>query len=322
MQPPQSEGDRQRGDSPTSGVASTDSAAFGPAAGEGGCPPPLEWQDVLREFHSQANAWYLDRRNYCISGRTLGSGPPLYLLNGFTGTHELYALLVWLLRDQYRCVLFDYAMPATRGPVTLGDLADDLVAVGDAAGDASWTVFAPSFGGLVALEAMRRHPGRVNGAILQAAFAHRSLSQFERFLIRVCALHPGKLRHLPLRTFIQRQSHRRWFPPFDRTRWQFLADNTGAVPLADLARRAAMIRDGDLRPVLKEIKQPVLLVRAEGDGQVLEDCGHVLSAGLPRVKVEFLNDTGQYTYLTHPHRLAKLIRTFFEMPGDEPRVGT
>src|SRR4051794_40624857 len=58
-------------------------------ATESACPPPLAWVDVLADFHRQAEAWYLDRPNYRLSGRTLGSGPPLYFLNGFSGTHEL-----------------------------------------------------------------------------------------------------------------------------------------------------------------------------------------------------------------------------------------
>ncbi len=277
---------------------------------EGACPPPLEWQEVLREFHRQADAWYLDRKDVRISGRTIGTGPPLYLLNGFSGTHELYALLAWLLRDRYRCVLSDYAMPPSRGAATLADLADDLIAVADAAGDRQIDLFAPLFGGLVALEAMRRHPDRIARGVLQGAFAHRSLSRFERLLIHLCAWHPGKLRHLPLRGILQTQSHRRWFPPFDRTRWQFLFDNTGAVPVAGMARRAAIVRDCDLRPVLKEIRQPILLVRTEGEGRILEECCRVLSSGLPNAQVEWMNDTGHFAYLTHPHRLAKVIDGF------------
>jgi pimeloyl-ACP methyl ester carboxylesterase len=279
-------------------------------AGEGGCPPPLEWQDVLREFHRQAEAWYLDRKDCRISGRTIGSGPPLYLLNGFSGTHELHALLVWLLRDRYRCVVFDYATPSVRGGVVLADLADDLIAVADAAGDRQVDIFAPLFGGLVALEAMRRHPARIRRAVVQGGFARRSLSRFERLLIRLCALHPGRLRHLPLRGILQTQSHRRWFPPFDRTRWQFLYDNTGAVPLAEMASRAAIVRDCDLGPVLNEVRQPVLLVKTEGDGPILETCGEELSNALPNAKVEWMNDTGHFAYLTHPHRLAKVIHGF------------
>src|SRR5262249_44656505 len=147
---------------------------------DGGCPPPLEWQEVLREFHRQADAWYLDRKDSRISGRTLGSGRPLYLLNGFSGTHELYALLVWLLRGRYRCWQFGYVTPASRGRFTLADLADDLLAVADAADDRRFDVFAPLLGGLVAMEAMRHYPDRIGRGILQGAFAHRRLSRAER----------------------------------------------------------------------------------------------------------------------------------------------
>ncbi|MGE5194789.1 MAG: alpha/beta fold hydrolase [Deltaproteobacteria bacterium] len=295
----------------SSAVSARSTPTTGAAPAEGGCPPPLEWQEVLREFHQQADAWYHDRKNYRIVGRSFGSGPPLYLLNGFSGTHELHALLVWLLRDRYRCVLFDYATPPARGHVTLTDLADDLIAVADAAGDRRFDVFAPLFGGLVAMDAMGRHPDRIGRGVLQGAFAHRSLSRLERLLIRLCDWNPGKLRHLPLRGILQTQSHRRWFPPFDRTRWQFLFDNTGSVPLAEMARRAAIVRDCDLRPVLKEIRQPILLVRTEGEGKILEECCPVLASGLPHAKVEWMSDTGHFPYLTHPHRLAKVIDGFF-----------
>ncbi len=283
-----------------------------PPASEGGCPPPLEWQEILREFHAQADNWYLDRGDYRLAGRTMGSGPPLYLLNSFTGTHELYALLVWLLRDQYRCVMFDDCLAGARGRVTLDHLANDLLAVADTAGDRRFDVFAPSFGGLVAMTAMRSHSDRIGRALIQGGFAHRTLTRFERVLIRVCSRHPGRLRHLPLRGIIQQQNHRRWFPPFDKTRWRFLFDNTGAVPIAELARRAAIVRDSDLRPIVQEIRQPVRLVRTEGNGSILDRCCDELSAGLPNATEEFIDNTGQFPWLTHPHRLAKVIREFLE----------
>lgn len=284
-------------------------------AGESQCPPPLAWQEVLREFHRTADAWYLDRGNYRISGRTLGSGPPLYFLNGFSGTHELYALLVWLLRDHYRCVLFDYAVAGGCGPVALDRLTADLIAVADTCGDEACDLFASSLGGLVALSAMQREPGRFRRAILQGAFALRELTFAERSLIRLCRILPGKLRHLPGRRFLQRQNHLPWFPPFDTTRWEFLAANTGEVPLGSLARLAALVRDCDLRAVLKDVSQPALLVGTEGEGRILEHCGKVLAEGLPHARQEYLNGTGQFPFLTHPHRLAKVMRAFLE-PAD------
>jgi pimeloyl-ACP methyl ester carboxylesterase len=280
-----------------------------PPTAETACPPPLEWQDVLREFHRQADTWYLDRPQYRISGRTVGCGPPLYLLNGFAGTHELYALLVWLLRDQFRCVLFDYPIPR-HGLGTLDGLADDVVAVADVCGDESCSLFASSFGGLVALTALDRHPQRIERAVLQAAFAHRDLSGMERVLLQIGRWLPARLRHVPARAAIQRQNQLRWFPPFDTTRWQFYLENSGATPVSELARRGKIIRDCDLRPQLRRIEQPVLVVCSEGDGQILAGCGDGLAAGLPRGTLESLNDTGPISFLTHPHRLAKIIRPF------------
>jgi pimeloyl-ACP methyl ester carboxylesterase len=282
------------------------------ATPETGCPPPLAWSDVLADFHKQADAWYLDRPKYRLSGRTLGAGPPLYLLNGFSGTHELHSLFVWLLRDRYRCVLFDYSVPVGGKPLTLDDMADDLVAIADTCGDRKFSVFASSFGGLVALTAMGRHPHRIDRAIVHAGFAHRSLSWFERLLIDVCRRIPLRLRHFPGRGAVQRQNHRRWFPPFDGTRWQFFSDNTGSVPLAELACRAAIVRDCDLRSLLPAIEQPVLLLRSEGYGQLLDACHQELADRLSQATVESMNDTGQIPFLTHPHRLAKVVQAYLD----------
>jgi pimeloyl-ACP methyl ester carboxylesterase len=298
---------------PTTETAIGDLPTAAETTAQEACPPPLAWVDVLAEFHKQADAWYLDRPNYRLSGRTLGSGPPLYLLNGLSGTHELYSLLVWLLRDRFRCVLFDYAAPAAVKRTTLDDLADDLLAIADTCHDQQINLFASSFGGLVALGALHRHPQRFRRAIIQAGFAHRSLSGFENLLVNVCGRLAGRLRHFPWRSSVQRYNHRRWFPPFDATRWQFFSDNTGNVRISELARRAAIVRDCDLRPILPAIHQPVLLLRSEGNGNLLDSLNQELSCGLPHATLESMNDTGQIPFLTHPHRLARIIPAFLSV---------
>ena len=59
---------------------------------------------------------------------------------------------------------------------------------------------------------------------------------------------------------------------------------------------------------LADVKCPVLLVRTEGQGQ-LETAGHeVLEKGLPNARTEWLHSTGLHPYLTHPHRLAKILK--------------
>lgn len=286
----------------------------------GGCPPPLDWKQVVQEFIDQGDAWYLDRPGgYRLQGRTWGQGRPLYFLNGINGTHELFALLVYLLRNDYRCVLFDY--PGTRGParesrgLTLDRLTDDLFAIADQIGDGQFDIFATSFGTLVSLGAMLRQPQRIRKAILQGGFAARKLSLAERAMIRVWSHLPGRFKHVPLRRMVQTANHRRWFPPIDLTRWEFLMENSGITPAASVARRAAVIRDNSLVERLSEITTPTLLIRCEGEGIVPEECHAVMTKGLPHAKSEFMLTSGHLPYLTHPHRIAKLVRAFLEDPA-------
>ncbi|MFN0054215.1 MAG: alpha/beta fold hydrolase [Planctomycetales bacterium] len=281
-----------------------------------GCPPPLQWQEVLAQFQARADAWYLDRPGYRLSGRSLGTGSPLYLLGGFGGTHELYALLAWLLQDQFRCVVWDYPgmTPQTRGGAvcTLQDLSRDVAAVAETAGDAAIDVYAPSFGSLVALQTLREFPGLIRRAILQEGFAHRPLSRFERWLSRACRFYPGSLARFPGSRTVREHNHRRWFPPFDETRWQFTEMIAGRVPVAALAWQGSLIRDADLRGHLPHIQQPVLLLATEGEGAAAQACRRELQERLANATTESLVGAGQYPYLTHPHRVAKIVREFLQ----------
>ena len=280
------------------------------------CPTPLGWQQVLRTVRSESSQWSLNRNGYTIRGRTFGRGPPLYFLNGFGGTSDLFALLVWLLREEFRCVLFDYEdsfrYPLSGPRFSVEDLADDLFAVAHMQGDNRFSLYATSFGALVALKAMLHQPDRFERAVLQGGFSHRKLSLFEKMLARICCFVPGSYRHVPLRKTIQCWNHRRWFPPFDITRWQLLVDNTGSLPIATLARRASLLIKSDLRSRLSEIQQPVLLIRSEGEGMVSEQCHRELESGLMNKQTKFLNNCGHLPYLTHPHRLMKLILPFLQ----------
>lgn len=286
--------------------------AAGVPAGEA-CPPPLVWQEVLQAFHADSQPWELDRGSRRLTGRTWGSGPPLYLLNGFAGTAELYALLAYLLRDSFRCVVFDTGMkPESRhARLTVSDYAGDLLAAADQQGDASICVFAPSFGAAVALQAALDRPERIAGLVLQHGFASRHLSWSERLLARWCRRSQRMLRSLPWRRRVQELNHRRWFPPFDGTRFEFLVESTGKIPLMDLSQKAMAMDAVNFQDQLPRVACPVLLIRTEGQGQVASAGHDVLAKSLPKSRSEWLHSTGLHPYLTHPHRLAKLLKPFF-----------
>jgi len=287
-----------------------------------GCPTPISCADVLEEFRDQSVPWSLDRGDYVITGRTWGTGPALYFLNGSAQTYRLFVPVVWLLRKGLRCVVYDYpgGKPACNS-LTAERLAEDLLAIADAQGDETFTCYAASFGGLVALAAMKLSPERITRTMIQNGFAHRRLARFERLLIRIGRWWPGSLDRVPGHRFLLRQNHAMWFPPFDPDRWQFFVRETGRVRVAELAGRGAVIRDTDLRPILAEITQPVMLIGTEGEGRVNRLCREELANALPDAAVEMLPDSGQRPCLTQPHRMAKLISSFLlaehdpEMPA-------
>ena len=276
-----------------------------------GCPTPLAWQQVLSAFREQTVPIEVPRPGYTLHARTWGQGPPLYFLCGMGGTAETFCLVTYLLRDLFRCVVFDY--PGTREVsrrVTRQSLRDDLLAIADQQGDGEFSVFATSFGGLVALETLLTAPERVPRAVLQGAFAYRRLSSAERALVRLGGVLPGRIKSLPGTATIQEQNHRRWFPPLDASRWQFFLEDAGQIPARSLARRGAIIRDTDFRPQLPNILQPILLIQSEGDGLVTRDCHEALVRGLPNGEGAWMHSAGHLPHLTSPHRLAKFLRDF------------
>ncbi len=282
---------------------------------ESSCPTPLAWRSVLNQFRSDSEPFVVERDKSRLYCRSWGAGPPLYLLNGFGGTSDLFALIAFLLRDDFRCVLMDEYSFDEPGRVEVptqtptGRVAD-LFAVADHCGDDTLSIFGTGLGGALGLVAMQTRPERIKQAVLQGAFARRRLTVAERLLAAVCRRSPGQVRHLPLRTVIQQQNHRPWFPPFDGTRWKFLLDNTGAVPLRLSALRGVVAGKIDLQSELSNISQPVLIIQTEGEGRVAAACHADLNAQLPHAQTVWLDNTGQLPFLTHPHRLAKIIRPF------------
>jgi pimeloyl-ACP methyl ester carboxylesterase len=276
----------------------------------------LGWAEVLASFRAESAAWSVDVDGRSVQGRTLGVGRPLYFLNGISGDCELFCLLAWLLRDEFRCVLFDYPSGGAKG-LTAARFVGDLMAVADAQHDRTFCLFAAPFGSLIALSALAEHPERIVGAIVLGGFARRRLSPFERLLCGLGRYVRGDLSRVPLRNTLQQASHQRGFPPFDATRWDFFVQNTNRTSVRDLAERASLMGRFDVTGGLSRIERPVLLIRTEHEGAVSAAGQDELERGLRQAKSESIPLAGQLAYLTHPHRVAKVVRSFFGEPTSE-----
>jgi pimeloyl-ACP methyl ester carboxylesterase len=108
-----------------------------------------------------------------VGYRTIGSGPPLVLIMGYSAT-----LYVWdpglltLLAEQRRVVVFDNRGVLTtsrgRGRLTIQRMADDTAGLIRALGYRRADVLGWSMGGNIAQELALRHPGRVRRLVLAA----------------------------------------------------------------------------------------------------------------------------------------------------------
>ena len=137
----------------------------------------MAWQGVLKGFREQAESFQFKTSDSLdVSGRVLGEGPPLYILNGLSATSELFCLTTWLLREHFRCVIIDYPEKAT----SLSQLTSSLFTVADGFGDDQFDLYATSFSTAVALEALSTDAGRIRRAVLQGAVNGVRLSFLER----------------------------------------------------------------------------------------------------------------------------------------------
>jgi len=112
----------------------------------------------------------VDRGDTTIYWEARGSGEPLLLVMGLGVTLEGWNRIGPVLAEHYRTILLDNRGSGRSGtppgPYPIETMADDAVAVLDAAGVRRAHVFGISMGGMIAQELVLRHPDRVASLIL------------------------------------------------------------------------------------------------------------------------------------------------------------
>jgi 3-oxoadipate enol-lactonase len=106
---------------------------------------------------------------------THGAGEPLFLIMGLGGNVHFWDFQIPALAERHRVVVFDNRGAGRsgkpRGPYTMQQLADDALAVMDAASLGRAHVLGISMGGMIAQDLVLRHPERVASLVLACTFA-------------------------------------------------------------------------------------------------------------------------------------------------------
>jgi 3-oxoadipate enol-lactonase len=221
-----------------------------------------------------------------------GAGAPVLLVMGLGMNATGWWRTVPVLARSHRVLAFDNRGMGRSGkppgPYTMDELADDAVAVLDAAGEPAAHVYGISLGGMIAQHIALRHPDRVRGLVLGATTAGGEL---------VAAADP-----VTLAFFFRRAD----MPP-DEAVWASVPYNYGPATRAhhaqrigeDIAQRLrfpvepepykaqlAAAAGHDMSARLSEIRAPTLVVHGEQDRMVPVANGERLAARIPGARLK------------------------------------
>ncbi|WP_153465253.1 2-succinyl-6-hydroxy-2,4-cyclohexadiene-1-carboxylate synthase [Sediminibacillus terrae] len=112
----------------------------------------------------------IDRKQYWL--KEVGSGPPLLLLHGFTGSSESWQQYVEKWKDRFRVLLLDlpgHGKTKTQAPIRMEDFCDDLGQLLDQLSISKVNLLGYSLGGRAALSFTVMKPERVQSLMLESA---------------------------------------------------------------------------------------------------------------------------------------------------------
>jgi pimeloyl-ACP methyl ester carboxylesterase len=248
-----------------------------------------------------------------------GEGPPLVLLHGYVGDGpSTWGPQLDALSDAFTVVAWDTpGAGASADPpesFTLADYADVLAAFIDALRLERPHVAGLSWGGGLALELARRHPGLPRSLVLASAYAGWAGSlppaEVERRLQQVL-----DLADLPADRFAGAVLPTLFSPGTPPERMAASAAGVAAFHPAGLRAMARAFAAADLRDALPGIAMPALLVYGDLDVRAPLAVAEQLRHGLPAARLVVLPGVGHLVTLEAPERLQAEMRAFLSGAG-------
>lgn len=277
-------------------------------------PEPIVLKDALERFEREAIQGICDTGRYRMRYFSWGSGPPLVFIHGVSDTSHGFLQPISRLAAHFRCIAYD--QPGGRGDgARIGryrheDLVDDLWALLDHLDLSRAYLMGSSFGSTVALRAMRARPDRFPRAVLQGGLAYRPLRRLEYILARLGRWVPGQVKRLPFRVKVHELVNKSAFTNRDESVWDYFLDCSGRTPIATFAQQALILNQLDLRAILPEIRQPILLLCGDRDRVTGPLHQQMLLDGLPSAGRAVLEGCGHVPSYSHPELMADVIRVF------------
>ncbi|GAA0393104.1 alpha/beta fold hydrolase [Streptomyces luteireticuli] len=200
------------------------------------------------------------------------TAPGLVLIHGTGADRTQWAPLTARLSDRFTVVAPDLSGSGGTtdpgGPLTVADLADEVIAAADHAGLERFHLAGHSLGAAVAAHLAGTRPGRVRSLALHAGWAYtdtRMAAEFRYWLelLRTDAAHGTDLfvRMVPLMAF----GPRYWERTDEAAHEALVRTLAGVISQTAAARQTETDLGVDLRPLLGRITAPTLVLASAHD---------------------------------------------------------
>jgi 3-oxoadipate enol-lactonase len=247
---------------------------------------------------------------------SFGEGPPVLLIAGQGMTAEGWWSTIPILSRSFRVIAFDNrdtgGSSRSRWPYSVAQMADDAVAVLDAAGERRAHVYGISLGSLVAQEVGLRHPDRVQALVLGASSAggfaayKPSPSSFaQTFLLRAGAMGPEEAEWAAV-PYTYAEKTRRMHPERIATDIAHRMSSP-PEPLAYMHQGAA-VASHDAYERLNRMSAPTLVVHGEQDIFVPPSNALVLAERIPAAQLRLWPEAGHMYPIDEPRADEEIAR--------------
>jgi 3-oxoadipate enol-lactonase len=244
-----------------------------------------------------------------------GSGEPLLLIQGMSGTH-----VAWgepfrsALEESFDVVAFDNRgiglSDPVEGPFTIVEMAEDTAALLDALELESAHVVGISMGGMIAQELALAAPGRLRSLTLGCTYCGGPGSRLmpQENVEKLAAGIMSGDRDTAIRASYEVNLS----PGFraDEDAYATFHEMATSVPARKqtIELQAQAIFGHDTSGRLGDLALPTLIIHGTLDGVLPFPNGELIASLMPRARFEILEDVGHMFWWEQPQRSAELIR--------------
>ncbi len=256
----------------------------------------------------------------------VGEGPPLLLISGTGHDHTFWSGQVPRFAESFRCIVFDnrgVGSSSAPGPgYTLAEMAEDAVAVLEAAGVGAAHVMGFSMGGHIAQEMALHHAERVLSLGLHHTWSRpcARLVSFQQVRRRLAAL--GDMETIADFSLLGLHAH----GYFDehaaemdaKRRW--LAEESGSSTGWEGQLEACI--EGDTFDRIGAITAPTLITASDGDLLSAPIHAREMQAQIAGSRLVVMEGTGHVALIERPDEFAEVCLSFLREVTSAATAGT